>query len=167
MDPFRIVCPACSTKLVVRQPELVGRTVPCPKCKNAIHVVRAGQVAWNPGTVAAGDLSSSESSEPIHRPKLPKSLLRASTPKRLPKPIQETGISRPSNRRWPSKMHPRAILPRAASFETAVPTRLQVAKKKPNPSQSNPWIPPQAPSVRPTSRRPLGRAHKPKRAANS
>lgn len=64
MDPFRIVCPACSTKLVVRQPELVGRTVPCPKCKNAIHVVRAGQVAWNPGTVAAGDLSSSESSEP-------------------------------------------------------------------------------------------------------
>lgn len=64
MDPFRIVCPACSTKLVVRQPELVGRTVPCPKCKNAIHVVRAGQVAWNPGTVAAGDLSNSESSEP-------------------------------------------------------------------------------------------------------
>lgn len=48
----------------MRQPELVGRTVPCPKCKNAIHVVRAGQVAWNPGTVAAGDLSSLESSEP-------------------------------------------------------------------------------------------------------
>lgn len=51
MDPFRIICPACSTKLVVRQPELVGRTVPCPKCKNAIHVVRPGEVAWNPGTV--------------------------------------------------------------------------------------------------------------------
>ncbi len=51
MDPFRIICPACSTKLVVRQPELVGRTVPCPKCKNAIHVVRTGEVAWNPGTV--------------------------------------------------------------------------------------------------------------------
>ena len=64
MDPFRIVCPACSTKLVVRQPELVGRTVPCPKCKNAIHVVRAGEVSWNPGSVAAGDLSSSDSSEP-------------------------------------------------------------------------------------------------------
>ena len=51
MDPFRIICPACSTKLVVRQPELVGRTVPCPKCKNAIHVVKPGEVAWNPGTV--------------------------------------------------------------------------------------------------------------------
>lgn len=51
MDPFRIICPACSTKLVVRQPELVGRTVPCPKCKNAIHVVRPGEVAWNPGSV--------------------------------------------------------------------------------------------------------------------
>ncbi|MFM8262713.1 MAG: hypothetical protein ACKN9S_10590 [Pirellula sp.] len=36
---------------MVRQPELVGRTVPCPKCKNAIHVVRPGEVAWNPGTV--------------------------------------------------------------------------------------------------------------------
>jgi hypothetical protein len=55
VDPFRIICPACSTKLVVRQPELVGRTVPCPKCKNAIHVVRPGEVAWNPGTVGPND----------------------------------------------------------------------------------------------------------------
>ena len=54
MEPFRIICPACSTKLVVRQPELVGRTVPCPKCKNAIHVVRTGEVPWNPGNVGAG-----------------------------------------------------------------------------------------------------------------
>jgi hypothetical protein len=41
--------------LVVRQPELVGRTVPCPKCKNAIHVVRPGEVAWNPGVVGTAD----------------------------------------------------------------------------------------------------------------
>ena len=74
MDPFRIVCPACSTKLVVRQPELVGRTVPCPKCKNAIRVVRAGQVAWNPGTVAPNDPTGPEESEPkksIPSPKAP------------------------------------------------------------------------------------------------
>jgi len=58
VDPFRIICPACSTKLVVRQPELVGRTVPCPKCKNAIHVVRPGEVAWNPGTVGTTQATS-------------------------------------------------------------------------------------------------------------
>ena len=53
VEPFRILCPTCSTKLVVRQAELVGRTVPCPKCKSAIHVVRTGEVAWNPGNVGA------------------------------------------------------------------------------------------------------------------
>lgn len=53
VEPFRILCPTCSTKLVVRQLELVGRTVPCPKCKSAIHVVRTGEVAWNPGNVGA------------------------------------------------------------------------------------------------------------------
>lgn len=63
MDPFRIICPACSTKLVVRQPELVGRTVPCPKCKNAIHVVRPGEVAWNPGTVGTTDAPSGADSK--------------------------------------------------------------------------------------------------------
>jgi hypothetical protein len=29
--------------------------VPCPKCKNAIHVVRPGEVAWNPGVVGTAD----------------------------------------------------------------------------------------------------------------
>jgi len=53
MEPFRILCPTCSTKLVVRQAELVGRTVPCPKCKSAIHVVRTGELPWNPGNVSA------------------------------------------------------------------------------------------------------------------
>lgn len=56
MEPFRILCPTCSTKLVVRQAELVGRTVPCPKCKSAIHVVRTGEVPWNPGNVSAGGM---------------------------------------------------------------------------------------------------------------
>lgn len=60
VEPFRILCPACSTKLVVRQAELVGRTVPCPKCKSAIHVVRTGEVAWNPGNVSSGGESEGE-----------------------------------------------------------------------------------------------------------
>jgi len=69
VDPFRIICPACSTKLVVRQPELVGRTVPCPKCKNAIHVVRPGEVAWNPGTV--GTTQAPASTDPKKKPVQP------------------------------------------------------------------------------------------------
>ena len=102
MDPFRIVCPACSTKLVVRQPELVGRTVPCPKCKNAIHVVRAGQVAWNPGTVAAGDLSSSESSEPkkANPPANPPANPQAKAPQKPTSSVNSEAITKADPGDW-------------------------------------------------------------------
>ncbi|MFM2216661.1 MAG: hypothetical protein RL240_979, partial [Planctomycetota bacterium] len=68
VEPFRILCPACSTKLVVRQPELVGRTVPCPKCRSAIHVVRTGEVAWNPGNVGAMEGGSASGASPKGAP---------------------------------------------------------------------------------------------------
>ena len=33
MEPFEVVCPACQKALRVKQPELVGRRVSCPQCK--------------------------------------------------------------------------------------------------------------------------------------
>ncbi|MFM8571204.1 MAG: hypothetical protein ACKOAU_06360, partial [Pirellula sp.] len=57
----------------MRQPELVGRTVPCPKCKNAIHVVRPGEVAWNPGAVDTSEtLKGPANTKPSTTPKAPK-----------------------------------------------------------------------------------------------
>jgi len=39
LEPFRLICPNCTSKIVVRHPQLVGQTLPCPRCKNNILVV--------------------------------------------------------------------------------------------------------------------------------
>lgn len=50
MEPFRLVCPNCTSKIVVRHPQLVGQTLPCPRCQNKILVVAPppGEAAANP-----------------------------------------------------------------------------------------------------------------------
>ena len=38
VDPFRLECPHCSSKIVVRHEQLLGQTLPCPKCKGSVVV---------------------------------------------------------------------------------------------------------------------------------
>ena len=44
MEPFRLACPHCASKIVVRHEPLLGQTLPCPKCKGAILVPAAPPV---------------------------------------------------------------------------------------------------------------------------
>ena len=39
MEPFRITCITCQSKLVVRDPALVGSIMSCPKCSSMVQVV--------------------------------------------------------------------------------------------------------------------------------
>jgi len=50
LEPFRIVCPSCSSKIVVRHAHLVGQTLPCPKCKGSIHVSPPSPAPPNPAS---------------------------------------------------------------------------------------------------------------------
>lgn len=38
LQPFRIACPNCASRLVVRHAHLVGQTLPCPQCKQPLLV---------------------------------------------------------------------------------------------------------------------------------
>ncbi len=38
LEPFRLACPHCSSKVVVRHAQLLGKVLPCPKCKESIVV---------------------------------------------------------------------------------------------------------------------------------
>ncbi len=38
MEPFRVVCPQCSSKIIVRHAHLVGQILPCPKCKHRFEI---------------------------------------------------------------------------------------------------------------------------------
>lgn len=40
--PFRMQCPGCQAKVVVKHQELLGRSLPCPKCKHPIIVPKQG-----------------------------------------------------------------------------------------------------------------------------
>jgi len=39
LQPFRIACPNCSSRIVVRHKHLIGQTLPCPKCQQPVHVL--------------------------------------------------------------------------------------------------------------------------------
>jgi hypothetical protein len=43
--PFRMQCPGCQAKVVVKNPELLGRSLPCPKCKHLIVVPKQGPIS--------------------------------------------------------------------------------------------------------------------------
>ncbi|MFN7730317.1 MAG: hypothetical protein ACK5OB_00340 [Pirellula sp.] len=43
MEPFRLVCPQCSSKVVVRNAQMIGQTLPCPKCRGPIRVEAPAQ----------------------------------------------------------------------------------------------------------------------------
>jgi hypothetical protein len=38
LQPFRLACPNCSSKILVRHAHLVGQTLPCPKCKSPLKI---------------------------------------------------------------------------------------------------------------------------------
>ncbi len=59
MDPIRIVCQSCSSKLVVKNENLIGQTLPCPRCQNPITVT----TAEGTGTVR----KSSGTRSPVHQ----------------------------------------------------------------------------------------------------
>lgn len=40
MEPFEVICPACQKSLRVKQPELVGKRVACPQCKEKFTIER-------------------------------------------------------------------------------------------------------------------------------
>lgn len=43
MEPFRLVCPQCSSKVIVRHAQMIGQTLPCPKCRGPIQVEAPAQ----------------------------------------------------------------------------------------------------------------------------
>ena len=63
MDPFRLACPHCASKIVVRHEHLLGQTLPCPKCKDPIIVPKQAPAPAEPalkvGSPATRPLSSS------------------------------------------------------------------------------------------------------------
>jgi cell division protein FtsN len=44
MEPFEVICPACQKSLRVKQPELVGKRVSCPQCKEKFTIERPAPV---------------------------------------------------------------------------------------------------------------------------
>lgn len=38
LDPFRLACTHCSSKVIVRHEHMLGQSLPCPKCKGLIEV---------------------------------------------------------------------------------------------------------------------------------
>ena len=68
MDPFRLACPHCSSKIVVRHEQLLGQTLPCPKCKDPISVPTSppapADTANNPKPAATKPTSSQLASAP-------------------------------------------------------------------------------------------------------
>ena len=62
MDPFRIACPHCSSKIIVRHEQLLGQTLPCPKCKEPVVVPAKAPAPFAPtsnvGPVTPKPLSS-------------------------------------------------------------------------------------------------------------
>ncbi|MCU0721171.1 MAG: hypothetical protein MUC83_15780 [Pirellula sp.] len=43
--PFRMQCPGCQAKVVVKHKELLGKSLPCPKCKHLIIVPKQGPIS--------------------------------------------------------------------------------------------------------------------------
>lgn len=43
--PFRMQCPGCQAKVVVKHQELLGKSLPCPKCKHLIVVPKQGPIS--------------------------------------------------------------------------------------------------------------------------
>ena len=54
MEPFSLVCPACQGRLTVKNQNLLGRTLPCPRCQNPIQV-QPPKIALPPTTHQAAD----------------------------------------------------------------------------------------------------------------
>jgi|GEM_PF-6907896 len=48
MEPFEVQCPACQKSLRVKQPELVGKRVACPQCKEKFTIVRPAPIEDSP-----------------------------------------------------------------------------------------------------------------------
>ncbi len=70
LDPFRLSCPHCASKVVVRHAHLLGQTLPCPKCKGPIAVpISYSSEPWSePNTKAAAKPPrSTESKSPTHK----------------------------------------------------------------------------------------------------
>ena len=63
LDPFRLACPHCASKIVVRHEQLLGQTLPCPKCKDPVVVPSQAPAPAEPalkvGLPATRPLSSS------------------------------------------------------------------------------------------------------------
>lgn len=43
--PFRMQCPGCQAKVVVKHQDLLGKSLPCPKCKHLIVVPKQGPIS--------------------------------------------------------------------------------------------------------------------------
>jgi predicted Zn finger-like uncharacterized protein len=89
---FSIQCPACKTKLKVKSDKIVGKQLPCPKCKHVFVVPAVTADASRPPTKAAADsdelgLSNlgldnfSPQAAPAAKP-APRAVVAAATPKK-------------------------------------------------------------------------------------
>ncbi len=63
MEPFRLVCPLCASKVVVRHAQMIGQTLPCPKCQGPIKV-EAPNPAQSVASPAHPDAGTSGPNEP-------------------------------------------------------------------------------------------------------
>ena len=54
VEPVRIRCQQCQGKLVIRTPELLGKSVVCPRCQSIIHIPSASEAAF-PSAWASGN----------------------------------------------------------------------------------------------------------------
>lgn len=63
MEPFRLVCPKCSSKIVVRNAQMIGQTLPCPRCQGPVHVAPP-LPSDQPSTVAGSSASPIDGKTP-------------------------------------------------------------------------------------------------------
>ncbi|MDB5311107.1 MAG: hypothetical protein JWO38_5309 [Gemmataceae bacterium] len=72
MPSFKVPCPSCEAKVLIKNPDLVGTKVECPKCKYRFKVEAPADEAAGDGGKTGKDVKAAAGEEPGKQPKTPK-----------------------------------------------------------------------------------------------
>jgi hypothetical protein len=62
MEPFRVICETCRSRLKIRSPEVIGEIHECPKCGSMVHIMPPA--GWTPGEPASAVATPTHAGEP-------------------------------------------------------------------------------------------------------